>query len=62
MVFRVPISFAHFNGVSTLKGACMNQIEREEEGEEKRGTGEKGGGKGGRIRREESREKGEGRE
>ena len=47
----------------------MNQIEREEEGEEKRGTGEKGGGKGGRIRREmwerrreESREKGEGRE
>ena len=62
MVFRVPISFAHCNGVSTLKGACMNQIEREEEGEEKRGTGVKGGGKGGREgdvgeKREESREK-----
>ena len=31
MVFHVPISFAHSNGVSTLKGACMNQIERKRE-------------------------------
>ena len=61
MVFRVPISFAHCNGVSTLKGACMNQIEREE-GKEKRGTGEKRGGKGGREGDVGEKEGGEQRE
>ena len=35
MAFHVPISFAHCSGVSTLKGACMNQ--REGEGERERG-------------------------
>ena len=45
MVFRVPISFAHCNGVSTLKGACMNQIERKRERrrEEQEKREEKGG-------------------
>ena len=55
MVFHVPISFAHCSGVSTLKGACMNQREgegeRPGEGEEKRGT-ERGGEKERRRGRE----------
>ena len=56
MVFHVPINFAHCSGVSTLKGACMNQREGEGEGEEKRGTeigGEKGRRRGGGGERRE---------